>query len=63
MVRHVPASPVSRPQIHTAEYRTPFTLTPTVSTAFGFSPTARIFNPKLVLYRMMEDTGTRINAA
>jgi len=49
MESDAPARPESAPPSVTVMYRTRLTLTPSESAASGFSPTARIFNPKVVL--------------
>ncbi len=52
VARYAPAMPHSTPQINTAEYRSHTTEMPAVSTAAGFSPTARNRRP----YRVRNNT-------
>ena len=47
--KYAPAKATKIPFTASALYLIRFTLIPAVSTAFGFSPTARILKPKLVL--------------
>ena len=58
-----PAMPERTPPRIIVKYLTRATLTPKESPASGFSPTARIFRPRLVLLRTNQLTGTKRKAA
>ncbi len=51
---NAPPKPHMRPEKPMAMYLIFSTETPTELAAFGFSPTARILRPRLVLYSMTE---------
>src|SRR3990172_7934791 len=59
MDRDAPAIPESVPPRMIVKYLMRATLTPSESAASGFSPTERIFNPRVVLLRTNQARGTR----
>src|SRR4051812_38538123 len=60
--RYAPPMAASAPEMSTPEYLTRATLTPAVSAASGFSPTARRRNPYGVRFKTYQVRGTSAKA-